>query len=169
VLRTFRQGVAAKVGHDLTIDLLSWSATVTVSDDDSPEVVVEVQLDLTSLSVRDGVRGVKPLTDSDRKDIAKNAAKTLETARYPNATFTSRFTPKQTASAGDVADVSGELTLHGSTRPLALKVSVAGEDRYSGSTTIVQSDFGIRPYTGFFGALKVRDAVDVEFETDLSG
>jgi hypothetical protein len=33
---------------------------------------------------------------------------------------------------------------------------------------VVQSAFGIKPYTGFFGALKLRDEVGVEFEVDLS-
>jgi hypothetical protein len=33
----------------------------------------------------------------------------------------------------------------------------------------VQSEFGIKPYTGFFGALRVRDAVNVDADVDLSG
>ena len=40
--------------------------------------------------------------------------------------------------------------------------------RYRGSVTVVQSAFGIKPYTGFFGALKLRDEVVAEFEVDLS-
>jgi hypothetical protein len=32
----------------------------------------------------------------------------------------------------------------------------------------VQSDYGIKPYTAFLGALRVRDAVDVDVELDLS-
>ena len=31
-----------------------------------------------------------------------------------------------------------------------------------------QSAFGIKPYSGFFGALKLRDEVTVEFEVDLA-
>ena len=34
--------------------------------------------------------------------------------------------------------------------------------------TVVQSVFGIKPYSGFFGALKLRDEVVAEFEVDLS-
>jgi hypothetical protein len=33
---------------------------------------------------------------------------------------------------------------------------------------VLQSAFGIKPYTGFFGALKLKDEVVVEFEADLS-
>jgi hypothetical protein len=34
--------------------------------------------------------------------------------------------------------------------------------------TLAQTGFGIKPYTGFFGALKLKDEVVVEFEVDLS-
>ncbi len=37
-----------------------------------------------------------------------------------------------------------------------------------GTTTVVQSAYGLRPYTAFLGTLKVRDAVDVEVEVDMS-
>jgi hypothetical protein len=33
---------------------------------------------------------------------------------------------------------------------------------------VPQSAFGIKPYSGFFGALKLRDEVTVEFEVDLA-
>lgn len=32
-----------------------------------------------------------------------------------------------------------------------------------------QTDFGITPYSGFFGALKLRDEVTVEFEVTIEG
>jgi hypothetical protein len=33
---------------------------------------------------------------------------------------------------------------------------------------VTQSAFGIKPYSGFLGALKLRDEVAVEFEVDLA-
>ena len=41
-----------------------------------------------------------------------------------------------------------------------------GQNRYRATGTVVQSAYGIKPYTGFFGALKVRDAVDFEVEAE---
>jgi hypothetical protein len=38
-------------------------------------------------------------------------------------------------------------------------------DRATG--TVRQTDFGVKPYSGFLGALRVRDAVDVEAEVSL--
>ncbi len=49
-----------------------------------------------------------------------------------------------------------------------MHVSQTGQDRYHAETTVVQSDYGIKPYTGFLGALRVRDAVDVAVDVDLS-
>ena len=39
--------------------------------------------------------------------------------------------------------------------------------RYRGTARVVQSAFGIKPYVGFFGALKLNDEVTVEFEVTL--
>jgi hypothetical protein len=47
-------------------------------------------------------------------------------------------------------------------------VSETGPDRYHAEATVMQSDHGIKPYTGFLGALRVRDAVDVAVDVDLS-
>jgi hypothetical protein len=47
-------------------------------------------------------------------------------------------------------------------------VTEASPGRYRGTATVAQSAFGIKPYTGLFGALKLRDEVVVEFEVDLS-
>jgi hypothetical protein len=47
-------------------------------------------------------------------------------------------------------------------------IGEAGGHRYRATATVVQSDFGIKPYAAFLGALRVRDAVDVEVELDLA-
>ena len=39
---------------------------------------------------------------------------------------------------------------------------------YQATTTVRQTDFGIKPYSAFLGALKVADAVEVEVDLDLS-
>ena len=40
-------------------------------------------------------------------------------------------------------------------------------DRYRATTVVTQSAYGIKPYSAFLGALKVRDDVEVEIEVDL--
>lgn len=162
-MRTAREGLAATAGHDLTIEAARWSGTLTVNEDLSP-AELDVHIDMGALVVCEGSGGVKPLSDRDRREIAVTARKRLAADRYPEAVFAaSTFAP---ADGG--GEISGTLTLHGETRPLQVHVSQTGQDRYHAETTVVQSDYGIKPYTGFLGALRVRDAVDVAVDVDLS-
>jgi polyisoprenoid-binding protein YceI len=164
VLHTFRDGLAAQAGHDLTIEVGRWSGELTVNEEQSP-AGLEVRIDMGSLIVRDGGGGLKPLTDRDRREIAVTARKTLGSDRHPEATFSAeRFEP----GAGGGGVIAGTLTLAGRSRPLRLQVTATGQDRYHGTASVVQSEHGIKPYSGFLGALRVRDAVDVDVDVDLS-
>ena len=135
-----------------------------MNDDLSP-ASLEVHIDLGALVVRDGTGGVKPLTDRDRREIAVTARKTLGADQHPEAVFAADSF--QSAADGG-GEITGALTLRGRERPLRLQVKQTGADRYHAETQIVQSDYGIKPYTAFLGALRVRDAVDVVVELDLS-
>jgi polyisoprenoid-binding protein YceI len=164
VLLTFRDGLAAQAGHDLTIEVGRWSGVLSLNDDLSP-ASLDARIDLNSLIVREGTGGLKPLTDRDRREIAVTARKTLAVDRHPEATFTATdFTPD--AAGGGL--ITGTFTVAGAARPLQLQVSKAGPDRYHATGTVVQSQHGIKPYSGFLGALKVRDAVEVDVDVDLS-
>ena len=165
VIKTGRAGLAAKAGHDLTIEVTRWSARVEVpaeEDGGLTAATVTAELDLGSLEVREGTGGAKPLTDGDRAQIKKQMENILGGA---TATFASARIITSGASGGAI---EGSVTLNGKTQPSRLQVTTPGPGRYRGTATLVQSAFGIKPYTGFFGALKLRDEVAVEFEVDLS-
>jgi polyisoprenoid-binding protein YceI len=70
-VRTYREGMAAKAGHDLVIEVTRWEATVEIAAD-AASSTIQLSADPRSLHVREGVRGLKPLTDKDRSEIAKN-------------------------------------------------------------------------------------------------
>jgi polyisoprenoid-binding protein YceI len=63
--------------------------------------------------------------------------------------------------------VEGELTMAGSTRPITMQLDVGADGRIGGTITITQSAWGIKPYRGLMGALKVRDDVDLVVEARL--
>lgn len=122
------------------IEVTAWEA----SYDDG---AVELTADPASLTVREGRNGIKPLSDSDRREIARNiTGKVLGTS------------PIAFRSTGPG---TGELTLAGATRSLAFRLDVADDRSFSGSATVRQSDWGIKPYSAMLGALKVRDEVEV--------
>jgi polyisoprenoid-binding protein YceI len=165
VIKTGRVGAFAKAGHDLTIEVTRWSATVEVPDEGAGGVTaarVSAELDLGSLEVREGSGGVKPLSDGDRREIKKQIGNILGTA---TASFTSSRIVKVGMSGGAV---EGTLTINGKTQPARLQVTEAGAGGYRGTATVTQSAFGIKPYSGFFGTLKVKDEIGVEFEVDLA-
>ncbi len=170
LVRTGREGLAARAGHDLTIEITRWSARATLPDAASGGIAaatLTAELDLSSLSVRQGTGGAKPLTDRDRRDIQNSARKILGQAAQ--ASFaSSRVIPSATASGASASGaIEGTLTLRGTSRPLRLQVASPGPGHFRGSATIRQTDFGIIPYSGFLGALKLKDEVAVEFDIRL--
>lgn len=161
LIRTRREGVAAPVGHDLTIEVTRWSADADVPAGNPADARVTARIDLESLAVREG-SGARPLTDADRREIEGNARKALTERGEPVATFAStRVMPAEPGGT-----IEGTVTLHGSTEPLRLQVTERGGGRYLATATVRQSAFGVKPYKAFLGALRLRDEVTVEIEFD---
>jgi polyisoprenoid-binding protein YceI len=164
VLKTGRAGLAARAGHDLTLEVTRWSAQVEVPDDDAgglTAATVKAEFDLGSLEVREGTGGAKPLSDRDRADIKKQLNGILGTGP---ASFASSKIVRFGSSGGAV---EGTFTLNGQSEPVRLQVSEPRPGQFRGSATVIQSALGVKPYVGFFGALKLKDEVGVEFEVTL--
>ncbi len=163
LVQTSRTGLGRRAGHDLTIEASRWRAAATVDAADPAGSSVTVTVEVDSFQVREGAGGVKPLTDGDRAEIKRTIQRQiLDTARYPAITF------RSTGVAGppESFTVEGELTIRDVTRPVTVHGSAAG-DRVRGGATIVQSQFGIKPYSAFFGALKLADEVEITFDLTL--
>ena len=155
-VETGRSGAAAKAGHDLIIDVTSWEATLEVGDTSS----LELSADPTSLHVREGKGGMQALGDDDKADIRKTIDK--DVLKTKDVTFTS----SSVESAGDGLKVSGDLEMGGKSKPVSFDLSESG-GTLTGSADIKQSDWGIKPYSALFGALKVNDEVKVVVEAKL--
>ncbi len=154
-VRTYRDGMAQKIGHDLIIDVGQWEATVEVGEDGSPSAV-GLEVDPGSLQVREGLHGVKPLSDKDRAEIRKQIDKKILGGQL--IVFRSRAVEH---SADGQLSVRGELTMAGTTRPASFDLELATDGHVSGTLPITQSEWGIKPYRGLMGALKVRDTIEV--------
>lgn len=154
-VHTYREGLAQKVGHDLIIEVRSWSATVDTADDGTLTAAT-LDVDSTSLHVREGRNGLKPLSDKDRGEIRKSIAGKILHDRP--------ITFRSTAVSG--SSVSGDLTIDGTTRPASFALDLDG-GRARGTLTITQSEFGITPYKALMGALKVRDDIDVVLDVQI--
>jgi polyisoprenoid-binding protein YceI len=162
-VRTYREGVAAKAGHDLIIDVTRWDATVEVADEPAGWTI-GLNADPRSLEVREGLRGVKPLTDKDRVEIRRNIDEKI-LGSHP-IEFRSRGV--RLGDDGGRLTVEGELSMAGSTRPVTAQLSVEDDGGISGTIPVTQSDWGIKPYRGLMGALKVRDEIEVVIAATLA-
>jgi hypothetical protein len=153
MVKTYREGVAAKVGHDLVMEVARWSASA------GEDGTVSLEADSRSIAVREGLHGVKPLSDKDRADIRRNIdSKVLE-----GKAIAFRGTARRD---GARVLVEGELAIGGASRPVSAALDVDG-DRLRGTVELVQSEWGIKPYRGLMGALKVRDSLEVSLDVRL--
>ena len=156
-VETGRSGAAAKAGHDLTIDVQSWEATLEVGDNSS----LQLSADPTSLHVREGKGGLQALGDDDKADIRKTIDK--DVLQKKAITFSS----SSVEDTGSGLKVSGELEMGGKTNAITFDLSES-DGTLSGDTTVKQSDWKIKPYSALFGALKVNDEVKVVVEAKLA-
>jgi polyisoprenoid-binding protein YceI len=154
-VKTYREGVAAKAGHDLIIEVTGWEATL-----DLDAGTLEFTADPRSLEVREGLRGVKPLTDKDRAEIKK----IIEGRVLGTSSIQFRSTSVEGPDDAGRLTVSGDLGLAGQTRPTRFELALDPEGKPAGKAEVKQTDWGIKPYKGLMGALKVRDVVEVVVE-----
>ena len=161
-VRTYREGVAARAGHDLIIDVTRWNATIEATGEPAGWTI-ELDVDPRSLEVREGLRGVKPLTDKDRVEIRKN----IDANVLGGQPVRFRSSDVRLVNDGRRLIVEGELSMAGSARPLSAELTLEDGGAVGGTIPLTQSDWGIKPYRGLMGALKVRDEVDVVIDANL--
>lgn len=162
-VKTERRGAAAMAGHDLTIEVTSWEGALEVGEDPD-RFSLNLTVDAGSLQVREGVGGVQALGEEDKIEIKQ----TIE-AEVLGTTQPIEFhsTEVEALDGGRRLGVSGELTMNGNTHPLDFILDVGPEGQVSGKATVTQSDWGIKPYSGLFGTLKVRDEIEVVAEASF--
>jgi len=156
-VETGRSGAAAKAGHDLTIDVQSWEATLEIGDNSS----LQLSADPTSLHVREGKGGLQALGDDDKADIRKTIDKDVLKQKPIS------FQSSSVEDTGSGLKISGDLEMGGQTKPMTFDLTES-DGTLSGDATVKQSDWKIKPYSALFGALKVNDEVKVVVEAKLA-
>jgi polyisoprenoid-binding protein YceI len=160
LVRTGRTGAAAKAGHDLVIHVTAWRATFRLGDDPG-DTSIELDADAGSLRVREGTGGMQSLGDDDKANIES----TIDDEVLKGRAITFRSTA--VTGADGTLEVQGELTLADTTRPVGFDLAVGDDGRLHAVAVVKQTDFGMKPYSALFGALKVADDVRVEIDAGL--
>ncbi len=109
------------------------------------------------------------IDDSTQQKTTANmiGADVLDVARFPQAKFVIRSSlpfPKKQPTDPQWYQLDGDFTLHGVTRPL--KINVVAEPNQGmlhvrGEFTVLQSQYGITPYSKAFGAIGVADELKI--------
>ena len=152
---TYKEGLLASVAHDLELSLEGFQVRFNGGD-------VTATFDLSSLTVTgamvNGKLSPKSLSASDRKKIEQTMHReVLMTHRYPTAELSGCIIDGQ---------LEGTLTLKGLSSALIGPVNSVNA-RASGYVEIKPTQWGIKPYSALFGALKLQDRVRIEYWMDL--
>ena len=152
---TYKEGLLASVAHDLELDLKHFQVRFNGGD-------VIATFDMDSFTVLGAMinRELSPktLSTGDRKKIEQTMLReVLMTHRYPKAEL-----------SGCVIDgqLEGTLTLRGKSAAVIGPVSSVNA-RATGHVEIKPSQWGIKPYSALFGALRLQDRVRIEYWMDL--
>ena len=159
LVRTGRTGAAAKAGHNLLIQVTAWQATLVIGNDPAQNSLV-LDVDATSLRVREGTGGMQELGEDDMANIEQ----TIDDEILSRQSIEFRSTAVEVSADGARIGVQGELTIVGNTSPIGLELAVGDNGRLSGTVVVKQTDWGITPYSTLFGTLKVVDEVEVEID-----
>jgi hypothetical protein len=102
----------------------------------------------------------KGVPNKDRAEVQSNMqSKVLESNIYPDIVFRSTEVRRTGAL---VWGVSGDLTLHGVTKPVSVDVT-RQNDAYVGTVRIKQTEFGIQPIKIGGGVVRVKDELEISF------
>ena len=162
-VRAFAGGLLSAFAHDHTIAIrdIEGEATFTYGTVDPASLSISINAD--SLAVVDKIK------ESDRVKIETTMRnEVLEVSKHPQINFKSNsVAATKTAEAHYRARISGDLTLHGVTRPLTINAELEFGDkilRAKGAFTLKQSSFEIKPVSVAGGTIKVKDELKFTFE-----
>lgn len=93
-----------------------------------------------------------------------NLRRALNASAQPNI----RFTLASATVSGRTLTGSGQLTINGTTKAVAIRADAAPADgggfRITGSVPVVMSQFGVTPPVAMMGAMRTGDRVTVSFD-----
>jgi polyisoprenoid-binding protein YceI len=150
-----KTGIFSSLGHEHEVRAPIHSGTAETGS----HPAVEVHVDARALRVIG-----KDDSEKDRTEVQKTmlGPEVLDSDHHQEIVFKS--TAAEPVGQGRWT-VRGNLTLRGQTRPVTVQVTLK-DGRYTGQTTVRQTDFGIKP-PGKAG-IRAKDEVRIEFDVRLA-
>lgn len=134
------------------------------------ELVFDMQSFLADTDTARKYIGLEGTTDPDtQKQVNANmlGADVLDVKTHPTAVFRAKEVvalQKTDVKGQQQYQISGDFTLHGITKPIQFIATTQPTGdwvRLKGTFSILQTDYGIKPYTKAFGAVGVADKLDI--------
>jgi polyisoprenoid-binding protein YceI len=113
------------------------------------------------------VIGVDGLQSTESKSMDKNMHKAMESDAAPQITFSM----KSYALEGETVTAKGSLSIHNVAKDVELKGVLTSKDgalQVKGSYDLLMSDYGVKPPVMMLGTVKVKDAVTIAYQFDLT-
>lgn len=165
----------ARIGHEHAVMGKLKSGELHLSAADNPrqnpgKLVFDMRtFDADSDAARKYIGMGDSIDDATRRQVNANmlGKEVLDVQNFPTATFAVlKITHLEQASPRGLPqyDIAGDFTLHGTTRPIHFTVDVEeikGWLRIRGAFAILQTQYGIKPYSKMFGAIGVADRLDI--------
>ncbi|HEV7473134.1 MAG TPA: YceI family protein [Pyrinomonadaceae bacterium] len=164
IAHALRGGLFWFKGHEHLVAAREFSGEVTLT----PGTITPASLQLTVKT--DSMAETSDAFTEAQKQIINGELRdiVLEPAKYPEIIFRSTAVKGKVTSANQYdVKITGDLTLHGTTRRIEIpaKVTVTGNDlRAVGEFSIDRSDFDVKATSAFHGLVRVRNTVKFTFD-----
>ncbi|MHC4269431.1 MAG: YceI family protein [Planctomycetota bacterium] len=164
---TFKEGLLSKLAHDLLIDITDFKVNLEVPESGFASGSLELEIQTNSLKVicalKNGER-TDALKEKDIADIEKDmGGKVLHPDKYPTANFRSKAVQGKDGGY----KINGDLSLHGVTKSIDFDIDTDGNN-LKGMISLLQKDYGIKPFKAMMGTLKIKNEINVGFDLSLS-
>lgn len=162
-VKAFAGGLLSAFAHDHNIAIRDFGGEADFTYGTVQPASLRITIKAGSLSITDKV------SSADREKIEGTMRdEVLEITKYPDIVFKSTgVTANKTGDGQYQARISGELNLHGVTRPLTINAQLEFGDktlRARGGFAVKQSSFEIKPVSVAGGTVKVKDELKFSFD-----
>ncbi|MBV8114773.1 MAG: YceI family protein [Silvibacterium sp.] len=162
-VRAFASGLLSAMGHNPTIAIRDFTGGMDFDPDKLDASAFQLAIKASSLSVQDDISA------QDRREMERLMnEEVLESTKFTEIRYEAAAI--SISSISDMlytANLDGQLTLHGVTRPqpIVARVALFGSMlRASGEFALKQTDYGIKLVSVAGGALKLKDELKFSFE-----
>ncbi|HVA66724.1 MAG TPA: YceI family protein [Elusimicrobiota bacterium] len=153
--------------HPFTINATSQDFTLSFAKGTSDVAAALAAQEPATMTLTIPVYGLK---STESKSMDRNTQKALKAAKNPDITFTVTSYQAKPENGGYRISAQGRLSIAGVAKPETIEAdahAAKGGVTIDGQEPVSMSDFGVKPPTMMFGAIKVADRIVVHFHLNL--